>query len=302
MKVMLKILGLSFIGALICTIITGIVTAIIRRNWDDFCKRIGFIEFSFFVEFIWMTAFLYCSCKPQILLTVIMWMWPAIIVNIIVIIIEHSTYKDLIFCTILLALISGVICLSSIFGPVQNLIYVHDMESVDVTYAVSSEEILAKVELKIDNSEWKEYYSVDSPEMRQINGKNIAVYHIKSTAIGSGKNTTEYIPGYAIQEGNELPKIIAKRIYFDTSYINKKDALRTIRRKYQTVIIGDHKFDIDDNWNPYEVYEYREKTYSSNGKDYGLIILNLMDGTCEKYSAAENKIPSWVDFKTTYPR
>lgn len=60
------------------------------------------------------------------------------------------------------------------------------------------------------------------------------------------------------------------------------------------------KFDIDNEYNPYEVFAYREKIFSSNGKDYGIVTLNLMDGTVNKYT--ENKIPSWVDFKTTYPR
>ena len=136
--------------------------------------------------------------------------------------------------------------------------------------------------------------------MRQVNGKNITVYKVENKV--GNLNDTEYIPGYFIQEEGEIPKLISKRIYYDTSYVNKKDALRTIRRKYPTVILGDHKFDIDDNWNPYEVFVYRESMYSSNGEDYGLIILNLKDGTSEKYPVHEGKIPSWVDFETNYPR
>ncbi len=111
-----------------------------------------------------------------------------------------------------------------------------------------------------------------------------------------------YIPGYFIQEEGELPKLVQNRIYYVTSYVNGRDVLRTIRRKYPTVILGDHKFDIDDNWNPYEVYVYRESMYASNGEDYGLIILNLKDGTSQKYPISEGKIPSWVDFETNYPR
>ena len=251
-----------------------------------------------------MGVFLYFSCKPLTLITVLMWMWPALIVNLIIsalIFCDSSEIYDY-ACYIILAVLSGIVCLASTFGIVQNLIYIHDMSNTDVTYAVTSDEILAKVELTIDNSNWRERYTVDSPEMRNVKGEDIAVYHIRDAKAETTQPNTEYIPGYAIQRKGELPLIINKRIYFDTSYSNKRDALRTVRRKYPTVIIGTHKFDIDDDWNPYEVYEYRENIFSTDGKDYGLIILNLMDGTSEKYPVAENQIPSWVDFTTTYPR
>ena len=301
---MLKILGLSFVGALICTIVTGGVGAIARRDWDDIFERLGFTIVSFAIEFIGMGVFLYFSCKPLTLITVLMWMWPALIVNLIIsalIFCDSSEIYDY-ACYIILAVLSGIVCLASTFGIVQNLIYIHDMSNTDVTYAVTSDEILAKVELTIDNSNWRERYTVDSPEMRNVKGEDIAVYHIRDAKAETTQPNTEYIPGYAIQRKGELPLIINKRIYFDTSYSNKRDALRTVRRKYPTVIIGTHKFDIDDDWNPYEVYEYRENIFSTDGKDYGLIILNLMDGTSEKYPVAENQIPSWVDFTTTYPR
>ena len=177
------------------------------------------------------------------------------------------------------------------------MIYAHDMSNVDVSYAVASDEVLAKMELKIDNN-WKDKYDIGTPEMRNVNGKNLAVYHIKN--LNDGIDAEEYIPGFAVQEENQIPQIITKRIYFDTSYMNKKDALRTVRRNYPTIVLGEHKFDIDDEYNPYEVFAYRAKIFSSNGKDYGIVTLNLMDGTVNKYT--ENKIPSWVDFKTTYPR
>lgn len=95
---------------------------------------------------------------------------------------------------------------------------------------------------------------------------------------------------------------ITKRIYFDPSYLNKKDALRTVRRAYPTVYIGGSKFDVDDDYNPYFVYEYRENFFYSNGDDYGLIILNMQDGTINKYTASFGDIPDWIDFETTYPR
>lgn len=299
--VMLKILLLSFIGALICTGVFIVCIVLSYRSWEEICKRISFFIFTFLLEFLWMSTFLYATCKPQTIFTVIMWMWPALIVSLIVECIMDMTVAD-VKILIALTVISVLSCVSTAFGPVQNLIYKQDMQNVDITYAVSSDEILAKVELTIDNSDFRERYKIDSPEMRHVNGEDIAVYHISDAQAEGLDGSTEYIPGYAIQKENELPQIVNKRIYFDTSYINSKDALRTIRRKYPTVIIGDHKFDIDDDGNPYEVYEYRENYFSTDGKDYGLIILNLMDGTCEKYSAAENEIPSWVDFETTYPR
>lgn len=302
--VMLGAILWSFVGALICTVmIVGI--GFVRNRKDmgesEINTRINWaIAISIFEFFVLLIIFYFC-CSPQNIVTVIRWTWiPLIIVDVGYIMFDKKECTDTeANVTAIAAIISGIVCISSLFAPVQNLIYVRDMEDVDVTYAVSSDELLAKVELKIDNSKFAENYNIASPEMRHVDGKNIAVYHIMNN---TSDNETEYIPGYAIQEENELPKIISKRIYFDTSYGNKRDALRTVRRKYPTFIIGDHKFDIDDNWNPYEIYEYREHLFYTNGKDYGIIILNLMDGTCQKYPAAENKIPSWVDFETTYPR
>lgn len=299
---MLETIGLSFIGALFCTLITGVIGAIARRDWYDIKERLGFTLTSFVIEFAWMNAFLYYSCKPFTLITVLIWMWPALFANIIISIFFFYDSTENCDCVsfVILTIISGITCIACYLGPVQNLIYVHDMYNTDISYAISSDEILAKVELKINNSNWRDKYSVDSPEIRQVNGESIAVYHINDSHEEQGTSNTEYIPGFAIQEKGELPKIVSKRIYFDKSYSNKRDALRTIRRKYQTVVIGDYKFDIDDSYNPYEIFEYRENVFSTNGKDYGLIILNLMDGTSEKYPI--DQIPSWVDFTTTYPR
>lgn len=302
MIVMLDILFCSFMSALCYTFITAVATYLIRRDWESFCERLPYIISSFVIEAVYMMVFLYVSCKPQTILIALIWMWPALIANFVISLIGNGGQNaDIIVSGALLA-ISGILCMAIPLGPVQNLIYVHDMENVDLTYVVSSDEILAKMELKIDNVKWREKYVIESPEMRQVNSENVAVYHIKDAVAEGGNGNTEYIPGYAIQKEGEMPEIISKRIYFDTSYTGKKDALRTIRRKYPTVVIGDCKFDIDDNWTPYMIYEYRENLFSSNGEDYGLIILNLMDGTCEKYPISENKIPTWVDFTTTYPR
>lgn len=296
----------SFVGAVICTlIISGISFLINRKDTSKYGTRIAWAIVIFSIQFVVLLIAFYAKCSPQTILTVVRWWWIALVgISFINFMywcdFEWKKVSTELKGAIVVATVSGVISFVSLFTPVQNLIYAHDMKDVDVAYAISSDEVLAKVELKIDNAYFKEKYYFEEPEMRQVGGKNIAVYPIKK--LDGGSNDPEYIPGYAIQEEGELPKIVSKRIYFDTSYYTKKDALRTIRRKYPTVTLGDHKFDIDDNWNPYEVYEYRDNLFYSNGEDYGIIVLNLMDGTSEKYPVAENKIPPWVDFKTTYPR
>lgn len=306
MSGMLKILLLSFIVSIVCGVITTGLSIFLNRK--ESCVRgssriIGGVVL-FVVDLVWMILFLYCSCNSLTIITAIMYICPALATEALIMLLCWGMDENLenvkveLISTAILTAISFIFFISNAFTPAQNLTYAHDMENVDITYAISSDEILAKIELKLD-SNFKEKYFIKSPEMRQVNGKNIAVYKVENYTVD---NTTEYIPGYFIQEEGELPKLVTKRIYYDISYYNKKDALRTIRRKYPTAILGDHKFDIDDNWNPYEVYVYRDKMYSSNGEDYGLIILNLKDGTSEKYPVSEGKLPSWIDFETNYPR
>ncbi|MBR6504194.1 MAG: hypothetical protein IKT41_00475 [Clostridia bacterium] len=299
---MLKILWLSAICAIIGAC-PSLLALVLGRKEEEFVKnriKIG-ITLSI-LAFVWMLVFLYVSCKPLTILTVVMWTWPILVINSIVILCKNEYYIVELLSAIILFAISIISCIAILFAPVQNLIYVHDAETVDITYSFSSDEILARLDVNILNqktSSIADKYKVATPEMRKINRSDIAVYHIMNKA-NTGENLSEYIPGYIVMEKEQTPKVITKRIYFDHSYVNKKDALRTIRRKYPTVYIGNHKFDIDDNYNPYEIYEYRENLFFSNGKDYGIIIINLQDGTSAKYSS--DKIPSWVDFKTTYPR
>ncbi len=300
---MLNVLILSFIGALICTISTsGIGLIIHRSNYMDFDKRVTYMIASFIINSLYMMLFLYVSCIELTILAVIRWMWPILVADIIILLILSNEEYEL-KSTCALAVVSGVICLSVNFAPVQNLIFAHDMKNVDISYAVTSDEIVAKINLEIDNSvNNRDRFSVESPEMRLVNGKYIAIYHITDNLAMDLPGNADYIPGYAIQEKGKLPEIVPCRIYFDTSLVNSRDALRTVRRKYKTEVIGNYKFDIDDDGNPYEIFEYRENLYFSNGNDYGLIILNLSDGTSEKYPVSESKIPEWVDFETTYPR
>lgn len=300
---MLNVLILSFIGALIFTIVaSGIGLIIHSSDYMYFNDRVKYMIASFIIDFVYMVLFLYVSCLELTIFAVIRWMWPILIFDIFILLIWGNDEYEL-KSTCALALLSGIICLSVNFAPVQNLIFAHDMKNVDISYAVTSDEILAKIDLKIDNSVYdRDRYGVKPPEMRLVNNKYIAVYHIVDKQATNLPGNAEYIPGYAIQEKGKLPEIVPCRIYFDTSFINSRDALRTVRRKYKTEVIGNYKFDIDDDGNPYEIFEYRENLYSSNGNDYGLIILNLNDGTSEKYPVSENKIPEWVDFETTYPR
>lgn len=300
---MLNILLLAFVGALICSILISGVGLIIHKDdrYNDF-PRVPYMIASFVIDYILIVLFLYVSCIELTVLAVLRWMWPILVVNILILLLLYNEEYEL-KATCAVAVLSLLICLSVNFAPAQTLIFSHDMKNVDLSYAVTSDEILAKIDLKIDNSVYdRDRYDVKPPEMRLVNNKYIAVYHIVDKQASNLVGNSEYIPGYAIQEKGKLPEIVPCRIYFDTSFINRRDALRTIRRKYKTEVIGDYKFDIDDDGNPYEIFEYRENIYSSNGNDYGLIILNLNDGTSEKYPVSENKIPEWVDFETTYPR
>lgn len=300
---MLNILLLALVCPLICTIVVSGVGLLLHKD-DRYCDfpQVPYMIASFVINYIFMVLFLYVSCIELTVLAVVRWMWPILVVNaIILLFLENEEYE--IKSTCALAVVSLAICLSVNFAPAQHLIFAHDMKDVDLSYMVTSNEILAKIYLNVDNSVYdRDRYSVESPEMRLIDGNYIAVYHIVDAQAGTLVENAEYIPGYAILEKGKLPEIVFSRIYYDTSFKYSRDALRTVRRKYKTEVIGAYKFDIDDDGNPYEIFEYRENLFSSNGYDYGLIILNLNDGTSEKYPVSENQIPEWVDFETTYPR
>lgn len=304
---MLRIIPLSFIIALICAGISTVFSIILDRKDEKFKLKnriIGGIVL-LLIDFGYMMIVFYCGCYSITFISAAMYILPCLLVEAFTICAYNCVFElndgriiSEWIVTGCIAIIVIAIRISVIFAPAQNLTYKHDMENVDITYAISSDEILAKIELKVDEA-FRNNYAIEEAEMRQVNGKNIAVYKVTDN---TGDGSTEYIPGYFIQEENELPKLVTKRIYYDESYENKWDDERTIRRKYPTVILGDHKFDIDDDWNPYEVYCYREKMFSSNGDDYGFIILNLKDGTSEKYPVTEGNIPTWVDFETNIPR
>lgn len=294
---MLKILLLSFCGAFVCTLIAVVLPGVGVRNRKDWKLRIMYASFTFLLEFVWMILVLYTRCYPQTAWSVIMWMFIPLIISALVGWYFNARMEMNLNMT--LATISILFCLSKLVAPVQEIIYVHDMENVTIPYTISSEELLAKTELKMANNDKEPSYYFSDPTMRKVDGKEIGVYKINARAMA-----TEYIPGYVIQEDITDNKFnhINKRIYFDRTYFGKKDALRTIRRAYPTIILGEHQFDVDDDWNPYEVYVYRESFYTSNGKDYGVVVLNLKDGSVEKYPAVDKKTPKWLDFESTEPR
>ena len=82
---MLKVLELSFIGALICTLIIGGIGVIIRRDWEKIRKRLVYILVTFIIEFLWMYLVLCFSNKSLTLITVLIWMWPALLLDLIII-------------------------------------------------------------------------------------------------------------------------------------------------------------------------------------------------------------------------
>lgn len=293
-------LNVFFYGIITAIITTAIIIGAGMLMGLDF-PGVGRILISFLIQSVCIIIILYAKCIEQTPLAIIRWLWPGLIINAIFLLISDEIEEEFGVISVILAVISGIFCITTLFAPKQNMVYIHDMQEVDIAYTISSDEILARMDLKIDNSSFsRDKYEMVAPEMRKIAGKDVAVYQIHNKRAREISTQTEYIPGYAIKEVNQLPEFITKRIYFDTSYIFQRDALRRVRIEYPTFIIGNHKFDVDDEWNPYEIFEYREKMYSSNGNDYGLIIVDLRDGTCEQYKADE--VPEWVDFKTTEPK
>lgn len=252
----------------------------------------------FVIEFVWVLFYLYVSCKEQNLFRLFKCMWPALIVITFMYVIF---FKRPVEAKRVLWLTGISICFSalvSIFGATQNLVYVNDTQNMDISSTISSAEVCKKINAEL--GDFEKNFKVDSSEIRVIKNKPIVVYHIRNISII--RNKIEYIPGYVILNEEKHPELVVKNIRFDKSYINDRDALRTVRRKYPTLVFGESKFDIDDNMNPYQIYCYREVFNPSSTEDceYGLVILNLVDGSSKKYNA--NNIPQWVDFKSTYPR
>ena len=300
---MLKVFNLSLLCAFICSIPTVI------GIFFEKTKRIETGIVLFTVDFIGIAVFLYVSCYAQTFWTLTMWMWIPLVINLVVRGFQKNLYEYEGKTIILLGGISLIALLMSfILKPAQNFIYIHE-EELNVTYNISADEILARLDLNImESSEFNKHFAVVSPEMRKIGGKDTAIYHIinKNTT-----NTTEYIPGYIVMEKNGTPKFISKRLYYDSSYKNGKNSLRKVRREFPNVYIGKAKLDVDDEYNIYMLYEYREKFFyteikkdkvstneeTTENKTYGVIALNLNNGDVIKYP--EDEMQDWMDFKTT---
>lgn len=287
---MLNVFFYSIILGIIVTILISKIGKLLGRihyGYDDRHNHFTAQILTFLCTSVWIVILLYIFCTEQTMLGIVRWLWPILIVDIIIWCCDLNSDEEYIKTATILAVISGLFCISTIFAPKQTIVYKHEAKK---EMTVSLKEINEKFNLYC--------YSVASPEMRKIAGKDVAIYQIHNFMFF---DETEYIPGYLIQEGDEFPKLISKWIYFDTSYSFKRDALRRIRKEYPTLILGEHKFDVDDDGNPYEVYVYREKFYKSNGEDdYGLVTIDLRDGNCQKYKADE--IPEWIDFKSTQPK
>lgn len=284
---MLQAVLWSLIGALICTGLTMMIRFLFcKKNMKEFITvpSIIWTIVYFCVDFISMMVFIYVTYVEQTVFTVIRYMWIPLLINFTIVVVAKllSNFKNDFYVkksfastAILLgcSLIIFSICL--IIEPVHNnLEYVHK-------YVHEYEECVEN-----DKKIASEFFYF--PEIRQVGEETHAVFYSSELS-----NKAPYVL--------RLKTEVIKTVYRDDSF-TIKDALKEVRRKYPTVVIGDHKFDIDDDMKPYKIFCYCEKRYSTDGKDYGLIILNLMDGTCEKYPVSENNIPTWVDFKTTYPR
>ena len=177
-----------------------------------------------------------------------------------------------------------------------KIVNINDLADSKMVNSESVESVLDYFQKTVGNEYDGPRFSIEKSGMRKVNDEDVLVYHV------SDKKSEQYIPGYVSQKDGKSPEVIQKRIYFDESFYFRKDAKRVVRKKYQTEILGKHMFDIDDEYNPYEIFLYRENLLFSDGGDYGIIVLNLNDGTSEKYSESSGEIPEWVDFKSTYPR
>lgn len=287
-----QMLDVFFYAIIVGIISTAVIVGIGKKLGGRHCDiPIKGIIASILVQAIAVIILLYVFCIEQTLFGILRWLWPAFLVDVVVFFIADDQDEEYGIVSLICTIVLGIVCISTLFMPKQTMVYIHEVEDEKIAYTISTNELVAKLNLQIDK------YRIDEPEMRKIKGKDVAVYQIHDDGEGP---TTEYIPGYAIQEVGQFPKFVSKKIYFDISYSGERDALRRVRKEYPTLIIGAHKFDVDDDGNPYEVYLYREKMHTPNGNDYGLITIDLRDGNCEKYPADE--IPKWIDFKSTEPK
>ena len=105
------------------------------------------------------------------------------------------------------------------------------------------------------------------------------------------------IPGYIsvnVTTGEALfHKVSSGMKYSPGAYLNE-DLYRHIYFKYPTLILGNSKFEVDDNWNPYWVTQVLSYTWVDKAKDVkGVVITDPVTGDVQYYDA--DKAPAWVD-------
>lgn len=298
---MLRAILISAVSALLYTAIAAILDIVFLKDFKVKASWVARHVIRFAVRFIWLVIFMYLSCEPFTIITGIVWMWIPELVKIPILWFENVDYcSTFIDCDILVSIAVGIVsvllCIFTSFMPSQEIVNINDLADSKMVNSESVESVLDYFQETVGNEYDGPRFSVEKSGMRKVNNEDVLVYHV------SDKKSEQYIPGYVIQKDGKSPEVIQKRIYFDESFYFGKDAKRAVRKKYQTEILGKHMFDIDDEYNPYEIFLYRENLLFSDGGDYGIIVLNLNDGTSEKYSESSGEIPEWVDFKSTYPR
>ena len=312
---MLRAILISAVSALLYTAIAAILYIVFLKDFKVKASWVTRHVIRFAVRFIWLVIFMYLSCKPFTIVTALTWMWSAEIFMCFMIVMavcigisteetedkskakseDKSEEFDFAVYTIM-ATISVVVCIFGCFAPTQEMVNINNIAESKMVGSESVNSVLQQFKNTVGNKYSSSRFSVENYGMRRINDEDALVYHVSS------QSSEQYIPGYVIQKEGKSLEVIQKRIYFDESFYFGKDAKRAVRKKYQTEILGKHMFDIDDEYNPYEVFLYRENLFFSNGNDYGVIVLNLNNGTTEKYSASSGEVPKWVDFESTYPR
>lgn len=148
-------------------------------------------------------------------------------------------------------------------------------------------------------SEFVSQYSV-SDEYTQINYNNeiIRVTPLEyADFIKWFSNRSEGVKGYvtvnSVTGEANLVKLDKGMKYVESAHFNEKLS-RKLRFSYPTEIMGDAKFEIDNDGNPYYIVPtYSYTAIGLKTKISGVIIFNPIDGSSKKYKLSD--VPSWVD-------
>jgi len=215
-------------------------------------------------------------------------------------------------------IIAGIIIVNIIVGPIFNAksyseritvdegVFTEDIAEVDFSKVplldkASSEKVGDRI-----MGQYSEYVSqfYVSDEYTQINYNDSIVRVTPLEYEGFIKwliNKKEGIKAYitvdSVNGEATLTKLDNGMKYLKSAYFNKK-LERKLRFAYPFTIMGDAKFEIDNDGNPY--YIVPTLSYVGVGmktKVTGIIIFNPVDGTSNKYKLED--VPSWVD--NAYP-